>query len=225
MLCIAHRGAKGHAPENTLHAFETGMKMNAHGVELDVHLSADGRLAVIHDHSLDRTTDGTGHVADLDFGDIRRYRIEGAHTVPELGEVFDLCGPGFFINVELKAAHTAGPACDLIAHYVSHKGFSYGQFMISSFDWLALQDVRRRNARIPIGVLTETDLQLAVEFGQYLEARAIHPHFHLLDRGKTEAIREKGFLVLAWTVNEPEDIAMVKAYGVDGIITDYPDRI
>ncbi len=225
MLCIAHRGAKGYAPENSLYAFRKGMELDAHGVELDVHLSADGKIVVIHDHTLDRTTDGSGNIAELDFGTIRKYRIEKEHLVPELFEVFDLCGPDFFINVELKTAETVQPVVDLIVHYVAEKGFSYRQFIVSSFDWMALKAIHESHAAINIGVLTETDLNLAVEFGVSVKATAIHPYFHLLDAEKTKSIQKHGFRVFTWTVNKAEDIAKVKSYGVDGIITDYPDRI
>ena len=97
--------------------------------------------------------------------------------------------------------------------------------MVSSFDWIALQEVRSLNPNIAIGVLTQTDLGLAIGFADFIKAKSIHPYFHLLTTENTALMQQKGFQVFPWTVNELEDIQKIKSFQVDGIISDFPDRL
>jgi len=219
-LIIGHRGAKGYSPENTLVSFQKALAIGALGIELDVHLSADGEIIVIHDEKVDRVTKGNGFVNQMSSADLKALAIE----IPLLFEVFDAC-PNCLINIELKVKETAKPVVDLIETYVLGKNRSYKQFLVSSFDWTALQQVRDLDAEIPLGVLTETDLDLAINFAKFIKAETIHPHYHLLTSDNTKAMQDSGFKVFAWTVNEPEDIQTIKNFNVNGIITDFPERI
>ena len=225
MLKIGHRGAKGHAPENSLISFQKALDMQVDGIELDVHLSADGELIVIHDQTIDRTTSGKGLVNKLSLHELKSVLIENKHEIPTLQEVFDLVNQNCVINIELKTYETAAKVTELIEKYVSEKNWQYDCFLVSSFDWNALQQVRFLNDEIPIGILTETNLDLALAFAKFIQAKSIHPHFHLLTKENTVQMQEEGFQVFAWTVNEPEDIQKIKSFNVNGIITDFPDRI
>ena len=225
MLIIGHRGAKGHEPENTLISFQKALAMNVHGIELDVHLSADGELMVIHDETIDRTTNGTGFVNKLSLSELKFFRIKNKHQIPTLTEVLDTVSHKCFINIELKSYETAEKTVALIEKYVSLKGWHYNQFIVSSFDWNALQQVRFLSEQIEIGVLTETDLDLALAFAKFIQAKSIHPHYHLLNKENVSKIQQKGIIVFPWTINESEDIEKIKQYKVNGIITDFPDRI
>lgn len=224
LLNIGHRGAKGHLPENTLASFVKAIELGAHGIELDVHLSADGEIIVMHDETIDRTTDGKGAVRQHSLEVLQMYTIDRQFRIPALGEVFDIIDPQCLINIELKTAETAKPVVDLIEKYVLEKGRKYEQFLVSSFDWVALEKVREWHAEIPLGVLTSTDLELAIHFAQFIKAETIHPYFHLLTPDNTRQMQQN-FKVFTWTVNEFEDLQKVKSFGVDGIITDFPDRL
>ena len=235
MLKIGHRGAKGHEDENTLVSFQKALDLQVDGIELDVHLSADGELIVIHDETIDRTTNGKGFVNKLSLRELKAFRINGEHhprllaklaqQIPTLEEVFDLVNQDCFINIELKSYEAADKVASLIEKYVVQKKWKYDQFLVSSFDWNALQQVAFLNDKIPIGVLTETDLDLAVAFAKFIQAKSIHPYFHLLTKENTAQIQQKGLLVFPWTINNPEDIQKIKAFNVNGIITDFPNRI
>ena len=225
MLKIAHRGAKGYEPENTLQAFQKALDLNAEGIELDVHLSADGHIIVIHDSTIDKMTNGKGFVNTLSLPELKSFLINGKHEIPTLNEVFDLVNKKCLINIELKSRDALHCVSTLIEEYVSDKNWNYNHFLVSSFDWNALQEVHNLNQNIPIGVLTETDLNLALAFAETIKAKAIHPYYHLLTLEKTKEIQAKGFLVFPWTVNIEEDIQKIKSYKVDGIITDFPDKI
>ena len=225
ILKIGHRGAKGYASENTLTAFQYAIDLGADGIELDVHLSADGEIVVIHDETIDRTTNGKGLVNTLSLHELKTFRIGNNEQIPTLVEVFDLVNQQCFINIELKNYDTAEKVVQLIERYILDKKWNYNRFLVSSFDWNALQKIRLLNSEIPIGVLTETDLNLAFDFAKFIKAEAIHPYFHLLTKENTTQIQEKGIQVFPWTINEIEDIQKIKTFNINGIITDFPDRI
>ena len=225
MLKIGHRGAKGSEPENTLISFQKALDMQVDGIELDVHLCSDGEIIVIHDETVDRTTNGTGLVHALSFRELKALSINEKHQVSTLREVFELVNQNCFINIELKTYETADKVVELIEEYVLEKNWNYSHFLISSFDWNALQQVRFLSDEIQLGVLTETDLDLALAFAKFIKAKSIHPHFHLLNKENVLKIQEKGIQVFPWTVNEVEDIAKIKGYNVNGIISDFPNRI
>lgn len=225
MLKIGHRGAKGYEPENTFVSFQKALDMQVDGIELDVHLSADGKIIVIHDESIDRTTNGKGFVNALSLRELNAFRIDGKYEIPTLKEVFDLVNQDCFINIELKSYEVTDKVVSLIEKYVAKKGWKYDRFLVSSFDWNALQQVAFLNDKIPIGVLTETDLDLALAFAKFIQAKSIHPHFHLLTKENTAQMQEKGLQVFPWTINEVEDIQKIKTFNVNGIITDFPNRI
>jgi glycerophosphoryl diester phosphodiesterase len=219
MLKIGHRGAKGYEAENTLASFRKAIDMRVDGIELDVHLSADTELVVIHDATIDRTTTGTGFVKNYSAAELKEYQI------PTLSDVFDLVDKKCWINVELKGKGTAKAVVELIEKYIREKNWDYNQFIISSFEWNFLEEVDTLNPNIPIGVLTETDIDSAITFAKKINAKAIHPDFTLLTKENTAAMQAQGFLVFPWTVNEWDDIQKMKKYNVNGIITDFPDRI
>jgi glycerophosphoryl diester phosphodiesterase len=225
MLKIGHRGAKGYEPENTLVSFEKAINMGADGIELDVNLSLDGHLIVIHDETIDRTTNGKGVVNQMTLQELKSFTINKKHTIPTLEEVLDLVNQRCFVNIELKNQDTAEKVAELIENYISDKNWNHSHFLVSSFDWNTLQQVRFLNENIRIGVLTETNLDLAISFSRFIKAEALHPDFQLLTNEYTTKIQEKGILVFPWTVNEVAAIQRMKSFEVDGIITDFLDRI
>jgi glycerophosphoryl diester phosphodiesterase len=225
MLKIGHRGARGYEPENTLIGFHKAIDLQVDLIELDVHLSADGELMVIHDETVDRTTNGKGAVNQFSVLELKQFKIEKGQHIPTLSEVLNLINQKCEVNIELKSYETADKVVDLIENFIAEKHWNYNQFIVSSFDWNALQQVVFLNSAIRIGVLTEEKLDLALAFAKFIQARSIHPDYHLLTAENTAKLQEKGFQVFPWTVNEPEDIKKIKSFNVNGIISDFPDRI
>ena len=215
VLTIGHRGAKGHAPENTIASFEKAIEMGVDMIELDVHLSNDLVPMVIHDDTVDRTTLATGNVANFSAKKLQQL------GVPSLEDVFTLVQNKCSINIEIKVYAATQPVLDVL----QSSSFDVDKIIISSFDWHVLQEIRFQNDTIKLGVLTETDISLAIGFATFIKAFAIHPYYHLLTIDNVEKIKEKGLKLYTWTVNEPEDITFVKQLRVDGIITDYPERV
>jgi glycerophosphoryl diester phosphodiesterase len=215
MIIIGHRGAKGHIAENTLASFEKALQLNVDMIELDVFLSRDNIPVVIHDKTIDRTTSGFGLVSSFSARELREFGI------PTLQDVFQLVNNQCDINIEVKEIKAVKSILDLIDSNI----FSKDKILISSFDWNALQEVRFHDDEIRIGILTETDLELALAFAKFIKAYAIHPHYKLLNKENVAQMQSQNFKVFPWTVNDQTDITFVKFLNVDGIITDYPDRI
>jgi glycerophosphoryl diester phosphodiesterase len=219
MLKIGHRGVKGYEPENTLASFQKAIDLDCDAIELDVHLSLDGEIVVIHDETIDRTTTGKGFVNQLTLKDLQKYNI------PTLDEVLEISNHNFLINIELKSYETVEKVLEIIENHISEKHWKYENFLVSSFDWNALQQLRFLNDKIQIGVLTEDNLETAFAFAKFIKAATLNPYFKLLNLEKVSKIQEKGIKIYVWTVNELEDIQKMKALKVDGIISDFPDRI
>jgi len=225
MLKIGHRGASGYEPENTLASFQKAIELHVDQIELDVHLSADDELMVIHDETIDRVTDESGQVKEFTVPELKRFRIDKKHDIPTLSEVLDLVDQKCGVNIEIKSFEATEKVVELIEEYVDEKRWNYNQFIVSSFNWNALEQVYILNPSIRIAVLTETNLDLAVAFAETILATAVNPYFHLLTAENTAEMQTAGFLVFPWTVNETEDIKKMKSFNVDGIISDFPDRI
>lgn len=215
MLKIGHRGAKGHVAENTLASFQKAIDLGVDMIELDIQLSLDKVPMVIHDTTVDRTTSSTGLVTDYSAKELQKLGI------PTLKDVFELVHNRCEINVEIKEFSATQAVLDLIDKNI----FDKYKILISSFDWNALQEVRFHDDVIRIGVLTETDLDLALAFAKFIKAYSIHPYYHLLTAENVQKIKDKHFKVFPWTINEPEDITFVTSLNVDGIITDFPERL
>ena len=224
-LNIGHRGVKAYEPENTILSFKKALELNADGVEFDVHVCKSGELVVIHDFTVDRTTDGSGAVADLTLSELKQLRINNFIEIPTLDEVLALFDKNHLINIELKGSDTAQAVCDCIERKVQEGRFEYVNFIVSSFQSDELARVYKYNTKIPIGILTQASVEEALEWADAFSAVAIHPHFSLLTSENVALTQQKGYQIFTWTVNEFEDIERVKALGVNGIITDFPDRI
>lgn len=215
MLKIGHRGAKGYEPENTLISFQKAIALRVDMIELDVYQSKDSIPVVIHDKTIDRTTSGSGLVSDYLASELQLFGI------PTLEEVFRLINNQCEINIEIKSFETTESVQKLIASKV----FAKEKIILSSFDWNALQEARFHDNDIRIGILTETDIDLAMAFAKFIKAYSIHPYYHLVTAEIVQKIKEKNFKIFPWTVNEPEDIIFVQSLNIDGIITDFPDRL
>lgn len=225
ILKIGHRGASGYEPENTLISFEKAIDLNADGIELDVHLTSDGHLVVIHDETIDRTTNGKGQVHTMTLQELKSFNAGKNQEIPTLIEVFDLVNRRCLINIELKGIGTAKPVNDLINHYILDKKWEINDFLISSFDWDMLQEMALLNPKIRLGVLTEESIEDALSFAKKIKAFSIHPDYQLLSKENVDLMHENDFGVFPWTVNSKESIQKVKSFDVNGIISNFPDKI
>ena len=231
-IIFAHRGASAYAPENTIAAFELALTQQADAIELDVKLSADEQVVVIHDPTVDRTTNGRGRVKDLSLSELKlldagntfseKFRGE---KIPTLDEVFEVVGKRTFINVELTnyntpRDHLVEMVCMLVKKHQLQKRILFSSFLGSN-----LSKARSYLPDVPRGLLALNGLlgswarSFGFVFGKY---QALHPS--LKDMTQQEALRVHRLnrRVHVWTVNDEQDMRRLFGWGVDGIFTDDP---
>lgn len=224
-LVIGHRGAMGHEMENTLASIQKALELEVDVIEIDVFKIRSGEIVVFHDIDVSRLSDSNGKIEDYDLKTLSEINLNGGHKVPLLTDVIDLIDNKAKLNIELKGAGTSSDVNAIVKGYVNNGNWALQDFIISSFKWSELRIFRNLNQDIPIAILTEEDPMKAFAIGQELNAEAINPAFTQLNQKVVEEIKAKGFKIYTWTVNEIEDIEAAKAWGVDGIITNYPERI
>lgn len=222
---IGHRGASGHIAENTLESIQKALEFNVDAIEVDVHRCKSGELVVIHDFTLDRTTNGSGEVSQTPLAELRELLVEDQYRIPLLTEVLDLIQGKCRINIELKGSNTSEETCRIIQRLISEGNWTYDDFIVSSFQQNELVEVFDIDKEIHIGILSKANVSEAIELGKILNAKAIHPSSGIVTRENVKQSQNAGFKVNVWTVNEPSEIERMKSFGVDGIISDFPDRL
>ncbi len=224
-LVIGHRGAMGHETENTIASIEKAMEMGVDMLEIDVFKIKSGEIVVFHDDTVERLTDGKGEIEKYTLNELKALTVEGGHKIPTLQEVLDVMAGKTQLNIELKGRNTAVDVNRMMGAEVKSGKWQLNDFIISSFEWDELRDMRKANKEVRIAVLIEGNPLDALEVGRELNAEAINPSFKKLTAENNIKIKEAGFKIYPWTVNEPQDILQMKRFGVDGIITNYPERI
>lgn len=225
ILSFGHRGAKGYVIENTLASFQKALDLNVHGIELDVHVCVSGELVVFHDFTLDRMTNGSGEIQNFSLDELKILKVNNTCEIPTLEEVLNLIERKCKVNIELKGHDTAKPAVKIIEKFVHERNWKMEDFIVSSFQRDELYKVSQLNSNIPLAVLTQASVEQAMEWADEFSAKYIHPHFSLLTEDNCKVANEKGFMINTWTVNDVVDIERLKKYNINGIISDFPDRI
>ncbi|MBW8242195.1 glycerophosphodiester phosphodiesterase [Muricauda oceani] len=224
-MVIGHRGAMGHETENTVASVQKALDLGVDMIEIDVFKIKSGEIVVFHDEKVDRLANGGGNIEEYNIVQLRQLILDGGHKIPMLQDVLKTINDQVVLNIELKGAGTADRVNHIAKYYIESKGWSPENFVISSFNWDELRDMRSLNKDIKIAVLTENDPLQAIEVAKELNAVAINPYFETLTQENTAKIQEEGLKIYTWTVNEPEDIQRMTDFGVDGIITNYPERV
>lgn len=224
ILKIGHRGAKGHVTENTLESIQKAIDLGVDGVEIDVHLCASGELVVFHDFTVDRMTDGTGEISNFSLKELKKLKVKSRFQIPTLSQVLLLVSNRCLVNIELKGQNTAKEACRLLEFFVTKKDWDYNNFLVSSFQEDLIEAVYKTNKEIPIGVLSHTNLESSLQLARSISAKSIIVNYTMLTADMVSKIKEK-HQVIAYTVNNLKPIERIKTYEVDGIITDFPDRL
>lgn len=231
-LVFGHRGARAYAPMNTLPAFELAAQQGADGIELDVHLSQDKQPIVLHDFTVDHTTNAVGYVREmtlaqlkaLDAGSYFGSQFAGVQ-IPTLDEVFESLGQRLFINVEIKSEAQETDGVEQVVADCITRWSMQNRVLVSSFNPYALKRFRQIMPNIPIGYLYAPEWTFWPEVMDSLPHEARHPHHTMIDTEYMGWARENGWRVNTWTVNDPARAVDLRNLGVDAIITDNPDLI
>jgi len=226
-LRIGHRGSKGYVAENTLESIKHAILLGVNGIEIDVFKCLSGELVLSHENNLKRLTGKSGQLEKLTLGELKKFLVVGKYKIPTLTDVLQTIETPLFVNIELKGLNTAQATSKIITNLSKSTSWRLENFIISSFNWNELEQFRSIDKNTPVGVLLSNSMSIneAIEFGKKINAQAIHPNFKLLNEKTVKKIKNNGFKIYTWTVNSKDDINYMKKLKVDGIISDFPDKI
>lgn len=229
----AHRGASGYAPENTLEAFEMAVDLHADGIELDVQLSKDGEIVVIHDETTERVSGKKGWVKDYTLKELKELNVNKTMQkykevkIPTLREVYELIAPtNLKINVELKTGIIFYDGLvEKVLKLTEEMGLQ-DRVWYSSFNHYTVKKIKQLDPSAKVGILYADGIVDVEIYAKALNADALHPALYNCQfENVVEKCHDAGLKMHVWTVNEIEHIQMMLAAGVDAIITNYPDRV
>jgi glycerophosphoryl diester phosphodiesterase len=234
-LNFAHQGASHEAPGNTLAAFLLAAELGADGIELDVQLTRDGEIVVIHDLTLEATTDGRGRVSSQTLAELRELDAGSwfdpafaGQEIPTLQEVVEAVGHQLLLNVELKTTRLGDDGLADAVVRLLEENHLLDRVVVSSFNPLAIWRVRRLNPWISIGLLYAPDTPLLLRrpwMRHWVRPDALHPHYTSVDAGYVQWARKKGYRVHTWTVDDRKEMERLIQAGADIIITNRPDLL
>lgn len=232
MKIIAHRGWSGHYPENTMLAFEKAAEIKADGVELDVHLSKDGEVMIMHDEALVRTAGREGVVSDYTRSELERISAGrtkddqyGFTPIPSLEEFLSFLNKtSMMVNIELKTAPVYYPGIEEKTLSLVHRFSLENRVIFSSFNWLSVLKLKRLCPEIPGGLLIEAPQIKNIGYEiQDLGLQSYHPAYALLSDEVVSECHKNGTAINVWTVNDEKSMKQCKAWNIDGLITNNPD--
>jgi len=217
LLKIGHRGARAYEPENTLSSFRKAIELGANAVELDVRKTKDGKLVVIHNADVNKTTNGEGAVNELTLEQIQKLVTDKNEHIPTLDDVLDSVGKRVKILIEIKEVGTEKQILDLI----QQKGLT-DNVIIVSFHEDALKKVRELNSEVETGLIYvrhKNPIQTALD----LKAKYLLSLYSFTHSANVKKAHENGLKMIVWTINKKEEVEEYKKKGVDGIASDRPD--
>jgi len=221
MLTIGHRGAMGYAPENTLLSIRKAIELGVDWVEIDIYL-VDEQLVVIHDDTLERTTNGMGSIFDYSFDQLREFDAGQGEKIPLLQEVIDLTIDQVGLNIEIKGEGVVPLLIEVLSTLSS---IQCERILISSFNMRELLQVKKLGEKFNMGVLTEGNLESSLQWGRRLCVYSIHCDVESISRAFVERVHRLGFKSYVYTVNDRKVINNIRLMGVDGVFSNYPDRV
>ena len=233
MKIFAHRGASGYVPENTLTAIKKAIEMKADGIEIDIQLTKDGKIVVIHDWKVDRTTTGRGFVYELDFGYIRSLDAGQWYTkdfigevVPTLEEVLDILPNDMMLNIEIKdIARKHSNIEEKMLEVLKKYPEKFNNIIVSSFHHDKIRKLQELEPKLKLALLTDSEF---IEIEKYLSTNGLnsysyHPEINLISKKDVDILHKKGIKIFVWKVNKEEDLDYLLSMEIDGVITNYPD--
>jgi len=203
---IGHRGAMGYELENTLESINKAIELGVDGIEIDVFKIKSGEIVVFHDEYVDKLTDGSGKIEDYNLKDLKKLKLLNGSMIPLLEDVLDLLDEKYFLNIELKGLNTAETVESILKDRKN--------ILISSFNWDELKKTKLDKA-----ILIEGNPLLALKVAKEMGAIAINPDYNFLTLEIIDKIHKENLKIYTWVVNDKIKL------NVDGIISDYPDKI
>jgi glycerophosphoryl diester phosphodiesterase len=224
MLTIGHRGAAGYEPENTIRSFRKAIAFGVDGIELDVRFCKSGELVVIHDDRVDATTDGTGFVREKTLEELKKLNAGKGEKIPTLSEALSAVDKMAAVNIEIKEEGTAKPLAQMIRQYIFKKQWTPEMFAIISAIPNELRAFKELMPEVRTGIIGNPSPEL-LQSGREAQTNSIDANFATVTEEFVGKVHGQQMESIVWTVNREEDIARMKSYGVDGIVSDYPDKL
>ena len=232
-LIFAHRGNSSMAPENTMAAFKLAVKLRCEGIETDVHLTKDGRLAVIHDESTMRTTGTTGAVGDMTMDELKALDAGSwfddgfsRNSIPELWELLELIKPtAMILNIELKNSIRRYPGLEQAALMELGRYSMLDRVVFSSFNHASMALMKAMEPHSQTALLYDEVIYRPAEYALVCHADGLHPQHIHVDEKYMEQAMAHGIKVRPWTVDDMDEAKRLAALGVDAIITNCPEDL
>jgi glycerophosphoryl diester phosphodiesterase len=217
MLKVGHRGARAYEPENTLRSFKKALELGVNAVELDVRVTKDGEVVVIHDAEVERTTNGKGLVNELTLKEIKQLNTEKDEKIPTLEEALDFLDKKLKVLIELKETGLEAK----VLNTVQKKGLEKNVIIVSFLEE-TLRKVRELNEKVETGLINVKNKN-QVKSATELKANYLLPFYRFTHTADVQKAHQNGLKVIVWTINKPEEVADYTKKGVDGITSDTPD--
>ena len=230
LIRVGHRGARGYAPENTLVSFNLAVEMGVQAVETDVHISRDGQVVLIHDHTVDRTTDGHGFVKDLTLAELKKLdagawydpRFAGQRILT-LAELLAWAKNRVGVAIEIKNGPIYYPGIAAQTIRLVHEHDMLHQTILLSFDHFVLREAKTIEPQVATGILYAGRLIDPVAAAQAANADSLNPAWAFITPDLVQTAHAAGLAISPWCPNDLPTLRMLDAIGVDSIGTDYPD--
>jgi len=216
-LVIAHRGASFYEPENSISAVKKALELRSDMIEVDVRITKDNEIIVIHDAIVDRTTDGTGYIKYMELRDIKKLRINKKEKIPTLQEIIDLIKGKCKLNIEIKEYK----AVDKILKIIKDNNIN-DEVLISSFNEKILKHIKEKDSRIKTGYLFRRPTPFYINIAKRSKIDYIHPYYPVITKRLINRAHKNGIKVNVWTIKNRESALKAKEIGVDGLITNDP---
>lgn len=225
MIKIGHRGVKGLEPENTLLSFQKAIELNVDMVELDVQMCKTGELVIIHDHTVNRTTDGRGLISKMKFKKLRKLDAGKGEKIPTLEEVLHLIDGKIKINIELKSGNIAKKVANIIENFINNSNWRHQDFIVSSFILSELKEFKKIQPKIKVSPLLITLPHNYLEILEKIDAYSFNLNIKFINENIIKALHETGIKVFVWTIDTLDEIQKMESLGVDGIFLDFSDEL
>lgn len=230
MKIFAHRGASGSFPENTLLAFDKAIREKAEGIEFDVQYHSSGQLVILHDFTLEKTTDGHGPINGYSLTELQQLDAGQGEIIPTLAQALTLIKGKCLVNIELKSRDSNEQTMNAIidaliktlTEAINHHQFTWTDFVVSSFNHPLLQKIKHTIPSLPIGVLLASCPITYAKCAQNLSAYSVHPSIDSINEAFVKDAHQRNLKVWVYTVDKPIDIDYCQAINVDGIFTNFP---
>ena len=222
---IGHRGAKALVDENTLESIQKAIDLGVDAIEIDIHCCKTGELIVIHDSSLDRTTNGTGEITELTYNEIQNFKTTSGYTIPTLKNTLNFCSKKCHIHIELKGKGTAKKTAELISTLVKKGNWNYDELTISSFKLSRLKKIQKINPSIRLGIIADKNLDSKLKLASKNNLYSFYGFHKKINKKTIDLAKQHNLKMYCWTANKRKDIKRMIHLEIDGIITDSPEKL